>query len=174
MKIMMVDIETLSTSVNALVLQVGICVMDTKDGSFSEAIELNLDPELQGRDIDFATVAWWIGQNQSVSKKVFLNRGDLTPPSVVYQTIHGLMQNCEEIWANPPSFDLSILKTLFQRHGFSEPWPHQVQRCLRTARALRDPNGEMAPPFNPTAHSALSDAVWQAQYLFNMGVHRED
>ena len=160
---LMIDIETLGTSREALVLQIGWCTFDTSTHQIADKTRLNLyGTEQAHRKIDFATAKWWMEQDRVIANEVF-NKPDTTLEDAKDQ-LKQIARISEGVWANPPGFDLAILQSLFGE----SPWSYRKERCFRTVRNLHDPNGKMKPPVNLAKHDALADAVWQASYLLNI------
>lgn len=163
MKHVMIDIETLGISTDALVLQIGACQFDPTTQQVGAKMKLNLyGMEQAHRKIDFATAKWWMEQDRVIAHEVF-NKPDTTL-AVAKQMLKDFTYNADRIWANPPSFDLAILHSLFEDHL----WSYRKERCFRTMREEHDHNGKLKPPANLAKHDALADAVWQASYLINI------
>lgn len=163
MKHISIDIETLGTSADAMVLQIGACEFDPATHQIGAKMKLNLyADEQKDRKIDFDTVRWWMEQDPVIAHEVF-NKPDTTL-DVAKDMLKDFTGSADCIWANPPQFDLVILQSLFGE----SPWSYRKERCFRTVRNLHDPNGKMKPPVNLAKHDALADAVWQASYLINI------
>jgi hypothetical protein len=177
-----VDIETLATSSNAVVLTIGIVVFDpneqdTVEQLTSRALEVAVPvaPQLAaGRIIDPATLAWWFEQSDAARKSVipaFREEIDVgSVPSVLGPIALYVSQQTQGrgcFWANPPTFDLAILDSLYSMFGLG--LFVRDHRAGRDVRTLLRTVGEIHPSFDPwpsgsalTAHSAKDDAVAQA------------
>jgi hypothetical protein len=162
------DIETLSLKTNARVLQVGFCLINLTTGAKSWQTSLSLGMDQQEiRDVDPGTVAWWNDQDHFVMMSVLYPAGVVTVKAI-HAALSTICQPGRAIWANSPSFDCVILRSLFEDCSLEAPWSFRDERCLRTMSKYLDPNGKLKPPVNLRAHDALSDAEWQADYLYNL------
>lgn len=165
----MIDIETLSTEPNAAVLSVA-AVSDTEHQFYCV---LDLRPQIyEGRHISPDTLKWWMQQSED-ARDVFQEDDAAKYIGEAYSGLDLLLKKTAraanidpgeiEIWAKPPSFDCTILKTLFETFGLKELWSFRQERCLRTLIKLL-PHVE-EPEFVGTPHHALSDAKHQLRYL---------
>lgn len=164
------DIETLSLKTNALVLQVGFCLINLDTGCRSMPVRLNVGRSQQEqRHQDPDTIAWWNNQDPDIRIAVLYPAAS---SMVSIQSVHfELSKVCQPhrtVWANSPSFDCVILRSLFEDCGLEAPWNFRDERCLRTMAKFVDPEGNRKPPKNQNAHDALCDAEWQADYLYNL------
>jgi hypothetical protein len=70
----MVDIETLSTRLNAVVLSIGAVAFDPYSDQIGHSFSIQLDPQEQmekGRHVDINTIKWWMGQSEEAKKESF-------------------------------------------------------------------------------------------------------
>lgn len=76
-----------------------------------------------------------------------------------------MYKKCVEVWANPPQFDLIILRHLFDECGVKCPWHYRVERDFRTLKGhAHQLNIDYQPAYaNIDKHDALSDAIAQAR-----------
>jgi hypothetical protein len=163
----MVDIETLSLETDALVLQVGVCVFDSQKIHFMANFNLNRE-EQSDRRIDYSTVMWWVNQSLEAKEAVLVAQDSVfISVSDLWAILEDRAKAVEGVWANSPTFDLAILKNLF---GGKTPWSFRQERDYRTVVKMLDPDGFKKPPPDSLKHMAMADAVWQAQYLMNLGV----
>lgn len=160
---MMLDIETLGTAPDAVVVQIGVVVGDTDTGAVLRKVGwcINTD-EQRNRRMDYDTLCWWMLQADDVRKRVFDMKNAITPVRACAE-IECLLAEFQpaEIWAGPAMFDLPILTHMF---GY-KPWAFWKERCLLTLRKFADPDRKLQPPNNPLAHDAIADAEWQFHYL---------
>lgn len=160
-----IDIETLSTRIDAYVLQIGYSVLIGGDQVISGNMNImELGQEHRRKDLD--TIVWWQQQDEEVRKRVFKQRY-----AVHFNEARDILGNlCKEygvehVWAKPAKFDLGILTSLWLG---DLPWHWRGERCLATLIAKLDPNRQLAPEPNTMAHDAEADARWQAEYLWNL------
>lgn len=164
---MQIDLETLDTTPTAVVLSVGVALFNpyapegTPTGHYW--VVDTADQLAQGRTTSQATLDWW--QGQSPEARQVLTAPDRTPAREVMEGV-ALIVNSDEIehvWANGPDFDCVILRSLFDTYGLE--WPFWKNRCHRTMKQLRLPEGVVLPERAGTHHNALDDAIHQARVL---------
>lgn len=167
---LMIDLETLSLRPTAYITQVGYCIANRETGQYLvEPTNVLMEEQGQGSsNIDIATVRWWIQQDKDVASGVF---GSENSERMSANTLHGLFLylveawKVEEIWAKPAMFDLPVLTNLWKGN---KPWAHWQECDLMTLSKFVDPEKQLRPPANATAHDAAADAHWQMQYLINI------
>jgi len=180
-----IDIETLSTKPNALVLSVGIC---NANGN-GDQIYLPKNPQINsGRHVMQETINWW----RKPERAEYYNKLNdecykAWMDDVMIQHAHKLIHNffmlhddCEiedrEVWMNSPAFDGVILETLFDQFDLDVPWHYRNLRDFRTLKMLAlQKNPELVLPETPkNLHDALVDCQWQMEqthiYLAALGV----
>lgn len=165
-----IDIETLSTKKNAHILSIGAVAFDADTdlnchpaGKVSAYIfDIPVTSEDQvGRDVDVATVRWWLQQSVSAQENLFVGE-KIYPLHYVLQELQRFIQRFDKpsIWANSPSFDCDILSDAYEQLGLTRPWKYYQERDVRTAKQLV---GE--PGFIGVKHCALDDAVHEARIV---------
>jgi len=137
MKDMMIDIETLGTRDDAIVVSIGAQLFDATTGELGNFFyqKLNFQDQINlGRKPTEATIQWWLEQTLE-AQAVFQEKGENTKDVLLK-----FYYFCKEVpglraWGNGPSFDLTILETLFRTFGYEDiPWDFRRVRCLRTFR----------------------------------------
>lgn len=164
----MIDIETLGTDDNAVVTSIGAVAFD-EDSVDTEAgftCNLNIQQQLDvGRKITRDTLLFWLKQapetlratlSSPISVKAALSNMTSwarvsTPPHVC-------------VWGKGPSFDMTILKSLYHDFEITPFWKFWNERCVRTALMLPEAAAvKQQPGF--VVHCALDDAVYQAMQV---------
>ena len=165
---LMIDVETLATTPDAHVVQVGWCVGDWNTGEILVQPQTRwMNDEPRGR-FDPETARWWLTQDSAVIRRVFLtDDGKRTTTHVLRHELAEIVKEhgCD-VWGSPAMFDLPILNSLFLRAGLPRAWKYNAERDMMTLYKLVDPEGKLKPPKNEMAHDAGFDALWQMQYLF--------
>lgn len=179
MKHIMVDIETLSTAVNAAVLSIGAVEFDPMSGKIERAFYHELDLSDQtNRHIDASTVQWWAKQCLvNVDNIAFLAKNNRAKYAVAY-VLHELgafinggteyatvrAEGYEKIalWACDPDFDIAILADLYKEHNLPTPWKYSEPKSVRTVRMLTQIAGMEIPEIEAD-HNALNDCIRQAK-----------
>lgn len=164
---MMIDIETLGTSANAPIIQIGAVGFDSFQRSHGPAFCVNVEPDLTRYAAEYSTICWWMQQSQGAKDSVFGGSVPLAEGLAQFKT-WCLMEVLPEakVWAMPPSFDLVILEDAFREEGKGPPpWRYNKTRCLRTLFDIAEiDKSERVEPLIP--HNAGSDAQAQVRSLF--------
>lgn len=124
------------------------------------------------RDVDAETLAWWM--NQSAEARAVFEKSAkyglevssaLTHIADELETYTTRRDLC--VWSNAASFDIVILRSLYEQLCPNKwrVWNYQNERCYRTVVSILDREKKFAPERSGVAHSALDDAIWQAEYL---------
>lgn len=158
---MMIDLETLHTRVDAVVVSGGWVVFDREAETYSELsssqMKLTFDNQLlSGRKISEDTIRWHI-QNPT---DTFLGKPESTLQNMIdCIQVAVLHLRVSEIWSKGANFDIAILE-----HARNDIWNYKLPRCFRTIQALFPDCSEK----NPLAHNALEDARDQAKELWRI------
>lgn len=134
---LMLDIETLGTDEDAIVISIGAVFFNPRTGelggefyhklSFQDQIDLGRRPT-QG------AIEFWLNQSKE-AQAVFSEEG-LGTEQALKKFREFVLENSEEgkckPWGNGPSFDITIMETLFKDFRVEFPWRFWNVRCLRT------------------------------------------
>jgi len=156
----MIDIETLGTRSNAVILSIGVALFDMKgtvEAVFHRRIDIQscLDAGLQ---VDGDTIEWWFKQeDKNIKKLVSMNTKRLKD---VLEELTRLAMgiNSWYVWSHGSNFDLVLLENAYKAVGGKAWWKYSNVRDTRT---LFD-----AANYKYTAkggHDALEDAMNQAK-----------
>lgn len=179
MKHIMVDIETLSTAVNAAVLSIGAVEFDPMSGKIEREFYHELDlSEQANRHIDVNTMQWWIKQCLVNTDNIaFLTKANARKEHVMFSLVRlgsfivGNDNNYAEraegydkiaLWACDPDFDIAILADLYKEHNLSTPWKYSEPKSVRTVRMLTQ-IACMEIPHQEADHNALDECIRQAK-----------
>ena len=158
----MLDLETLATSPDAVILTFGAIKFDPFDSSkeMSDGIYFRIDVDEQialGRRVDQGTVDWWGTQSEEVREEA-LGETDRVSIEDFTKALNKFVVGATRIWAQGPVFDIVILENLYRQIGKPAPWQYYSIRDSRTLlKALGDDRKGGA-----LLHNALADAVSQA------------
>jgi len=162
----MIDIETLATTPEAVVLSVGGVKFNPYTNEEPHAhLEFRLDIDEQtalGRDIDEGTLQWWAKQPEHIRDKAFSDEGR-TNLSDFTKTLNKWLVGCDEIWCQGPQFDMVIIENLYKQYGHHQNWAYWQIRDSRTVFSMMDVDPRKG--VQEDLHSALDDAKWQAKCL---------
>ena len=159
----MLDIETLATSPDSVILTFGAIKFDPFNPSIqmSDGIYFRIDVDEQidlGRRVDEGTVAWWGTQSAEVREEA-LGETDRVSLEDFTKALNKFVVGSTRIWAQGPVFDIVILENLYRQIGKPAPWQYYSIRDSRTLlKALGDDRKGGA-----LLHNALADAVSQAE-----------
>ena len=167
----MLDVETLDLRVTAVVLSLGLVVVDPelpRPLRYHRLLELE-PQQAAGRSIDVDTVRWWALQCDAA--QATLAEGRRVHPSVAFNEARQHLAACDEVWCTDRSFDEAILTHMGEQFGLQPlVGDYRRWRDLRTLRALTgDPvvlGGPFEWPEELPAHHALGDCQRQVDQLF--------
>lgn len=175
MENIMLDLETLGTNSNSIVLSLGAVSFDT-DGNLGDSLYMEFTDDLafqlqHGAVIDVDTIKWWMQQDDA-ARAVF-GAPKEGQEAFRVSTTEGLRMFAEfvgrnggdecKIWGNGAAFDNVILANLYKRLNMAVPWKFWNDRCFRT---LKTQFGLVRPPVHEgVEHHALADALNQVRYL---------
>jgi hypothetical protein len=175
----MLDLETLALTRDALVVSIGAAVFDpsAEDGETvgpSFHAVLDRDSQRTFRATDAGTVSWWSRQSTE-ARAVFDEPKEPVPAALqaLDQFIHDFCSREYEVWGNGPTFDNEILASLYHDVGFSPPWRTspdggyrgKADKCFRTLKGLFPSQYSVLQQRRRrdlTEHHAEKDALWQA------------
>jgi hypothetical protein len=159
----MLDIETLSTRPESVLLTIGAVKfdpwgddVDTDHGLYHR---VNVDEQLElGRHVQEETVQWWGNQPADVFEEAM---GESNRVSLAQMTadLNRFLVGVENIWCQGPAFDIVILENLYRQ--LIKPTPWQFWQ-IRDSRTLFGVHGDPREKDLKAAHNALMDCYYQA------------
>jgi DNA polymerase III epsilon subunit-like protein len=167
----MIDLETASTEPTAAILAIGAVQFDRSSRKIVREFYTTVDPASSinehGLHVCGSTFLWWLEQHDSARKALYDAARMPTLGVALFELTFALKGSGYRVWGNPSAFDLTILRNAFKAAGMVPPWSWKLERCYRTVRKERDPDGELfVPPEIP--HHALHDARAQALHLMRL------
>lgn len=159
----MVDIETLATTPNSVVITIGAIRFDPfaddresfeGDTILMDTFYRRIDPESfnwPSAHIDDNTLAWWAKQSPEVQFEAFTD-DDRHPIQEVMRDFHRWCGGYNTMWANGPAFDIVILEEVCKQLHRGYPWQYWQVKDTRTVYGLV----EHERP-NPRLHHAAWD-----------------
>ena len=159
----MIDLETLSTNPNAVVLTIGGVKFDPKSQMkpYDEMyFRVDVDSQTKmGRDVMQETLDWWAQQPKEISEEA-LSDSDRIDVNKMLDAINKFSVGVDVFWCQGPLFDYAILQNLYKQLGHPVPWQYWQIRDSRTLFSLlpKDPNEK-----REAAHNALADCYFQAK-----------
>lgn len=163
----MVDLETLSTHSNAIILSIGAVAFD-KDEGILDQFYVNIDADdctNLGLHQEQATVDWWAQQDQAVWDALCVDAKPL------YEALKAFSEfwrknDCKYIWGNGADFDNVILKSAYNALDCDPPFSPFAGRCYRTIKKCHAaPEKDLRVGDH---HNALDDALTQTFHLLKI------
>lgn len=167
----MIDLETLGTTPDAVILSIGAVRFDLhaglifdahEDDLFYRAVRIDSQPD---RKISGDTIAWWMAQTKEAQTVFTEPRGGLFNALVdLHHWIDATPGTTPHIWSNGADFDLPILNHAFGQNTLPLPWKPYAGRCYRTYKNLPGARN-ITVQRKGEHHNALDDAIHQARHL---------
>lgn len=185
-KHVMIDIETLGLGPTPVILQIGAVAFDPgadepippytqrSRNHFEMSIDIDscLDLCLRvGLHVDGSTIAWWFAQSDAARRAVMTNPRPLGSVLNAFWAWLGLHRSGDApglpfIWSHGAAFDVPVLEAAYRlcrNPILAVPWDHRSVRDTRTLFALAEEFAGWQKPRHETAHTALADAITQAE-----------
>lgn len=143
MNSVMIDIETLATSPDSVVVSIAAVEFNPfevttnldKLASFQLLVDIDDQVINYNRVINDDTVAWWSKQSQAVQDVLFAEEGRVTLTDALTQ----LTKFCwhkDRIFAQGPQFDMTILEHCYNQTKQVKAWQYWAVRDARTLMDL--------------------------------------
>ena len=158
----MLDIETLATTPDAVVMSVGVVKFDPHTGTpYNKTLwRPDIDEQTErDRHVSDSTLEWWGKQADHIQEDAFSDEGRI-PVSEFMKELNRYCVGMDKIWCQGPQFDMLILENLYIQWGHHFGWQFwQVMDC-RTLFQLMPVDPRKA--IQQDLHSADADAYYQA------------
>jgi len=150
----MLDLEGLATGPETCILTIAAQGFDPfGDGYYQDKsyyARVTLESQ-EHREIDQNTLEWWATQPPVVRDEAFAEDGRI-PLDQALDELGRLIWHSNRIWAQGPTYDMTILEHAYKSYKKPLPWQYYKVRDSRTLLSLW-PDVE-APP---ASHHALED-----------------
>lgn len=170
----MIDLETWSTSPNAVITSIGAVKFDIKGdnsgGNILDTFYCRIDPQTCidiGLTMSVDTILWWLKQSNEA-------RVEFTKPALSIQIALDLFSKWTDdnpknvdVWGNGADFDNVILANAYRTCNKSLPWQYFNNKCYRTIKSLYQ-HVPVTPVLTGVKHNALDDATSQAKRLIDI------
>jgi len=168
---LMIDLETLGTTADSVILSIGAVKFDLDTGKIEDkgfyrsvSIESNLDYK---RRISEGTMLWWFKQ-PAAAQEVFHEPKESLGTALV-ELSDWIGNEQFTVWSNGADFDIPMLSHAYTQMQVEIPWKFFNSRCYRTYKNLPGAKDIRTAPLG-VKHNALSDAYQQAQTL--IAIHK--
>lgn len=158
----MVDLETLGTGNNSVIISIGAVKFDVLSGVSEDTFYVVVDPSscvVAGLEMDASTVVWWMSQTED-ARAVFNDQTKVTLEEAL-QRFSAWYPEGAALWGNGASFDNTILANAYRVVGKTQPWKFWDDRCFRTLKNLLPAVQHERAGVH---HNALDDAIFQAEH----------
>lgn len=176
MRGVMIDIESMSTRPDALILSIGAVGFQLFStgvvlaDSFFRVLDVREQLAL-GRHVSEDTAKWWMAQSTDARmhwvkpplEDVVSASQALDELDVYLQINYGLSDG---VWANGAHFDVVALETLCASVGRKVPWRYNIVRDARTIYKEFPGRNVTWELKDQTAHDPVADCVYQVPKLF--------
>ena len=166
------DLETLSTTHSAAVVQMGFVSWDSlTNNRHTFKRNISFDDAMRHGEVSGDTLAWWFKQSDEARESITDKELLVSSEEAVGQLeefLKGVMEKSPRhvhFWSHA-SFDAPILVNLFKSHGKEFPIPFYKFRDLRTIDYLACKVADKIPR-EGTHHDALDDAQYQMDCLID-------
>lgn len=177
----MVDLETLDTKPNCVILSIGAVRFNPMGMGIVEKLELKPTIEDQtekyNRTINDETIEWWGKQNPQAIEEAFSDTGRLSLKECL-EILYKFCWNHRAIWSNGAGFDIVALETGYRDVGVAIPWPYYTARDTRTLFDITGVSLRDKKYSTKTTHRAVEDAEHQVivvqdayRKLTKLGLH---
>lgn len=163
----MLDIETMGTTPNSVIIQIGAVRFSMENHSIKDEFCANISPKSckqYGLITDAKTIEFWKNQPAEVIKSVTTNQVSLVDALTQLNNFIGGYDKNNEIWANGTVFDISMLEWAYRVTGIECPWRYFQIRDLRTIISVAKFDWKNFPRIG-MIHNGLSDCHTQIAAL---------
>lgn len=179
----MVDLETLGTRQDAIVLEISAVEFNCHTGEIGEVFDAKLDIDEQvqyRRSLNGETLQWWFKQDEEARKNIFDEDVDIIRFNIPWELAEfsNFVERCNnkcnsdsdrrvvKLWGNGSLFDLGILQNMYETclPNMKLPWKFWAVNDVRTIVDL-NPDVKRNCKFDGTPHCAVDDCKHEIKYL---------
>ena len=159
----MIDIESLNTKLDCVILTIGAVLFDPKGQGIIDKIEIrptiDEQTEVYGRSISDSTVEWWGKQSPEAIEEALGDRGRVPFEDAMKQLHKFCWNRSKNAWSNGAIFDVMVMEHAWNQLGMTAPWQFWE---IRDTRTLYDAtNVKLKDGGHVTSHKAVEDAERQ-------------
>lgn len=163
MRDVMLDLETMGSTFNAPIVQIGAVYFDRYTGELGEEFNHNISLEQEmnrGFTPDGSTILWWLAQSKEAQKSV-LKRNEWYIDEV-YNELNNFLKKSKSIWSHA-TFDYVILMNHMNKLQIKPKFHYRNAKDIRTLVDLAgiDYSKEDRVGIH---HNALDDCKFQINY----------
>lgn len=167
-KHIMLDLETMGASANAVICSMAAVDFDIETGSvgriFNEVIDIQSALDA-GLEVDGSTIKWWLRQSEVARIKVSGPGNHINNVLINFTDfIEGLGGKNVRVWGNGCRFDNGLLINAYRKCFLPIPIGYNMDRDVRTMVEIA-PDVRKETPFIGTEHDPVDDCIHQIKYL---------
>jgi DNA polymerase III epsilon subunit-like protein len=168
-KHVMIDLETLGTDQDAVVLSIGAVLFEPGSGSVIDKFHYGVDVStVYGRSISSSTVVWWLRQTDAARESLIETLADGAAWCDALDYLADFVPKDAHVWGNGSTFDVAILNHAYDQLGKRSPWSFRNVRDYRTIMHIAKAAGFTPSRFDGIAHNALADAEHQTKQVIDV------
>lgn len=133
----MLDLETLGTGGNTVIVSIGAAMFDKGVTGPRFHVLVDIDSCLaKGLRVTGGTITWWMQQDPAAQSEI--TRSERVSLETALDMFTSFFKNNggKYLWGNDPSFDNAILADAYAACAKRTPWYYSNNRCLRTLKGL--------------------------------------
>lgn len=170
----MVDLETLAETPNAVFPSLAAVQFNLETGEIGKKFSMNISIDsavAYGLVVDASTIGWWFTQSPEVSALMFKDPKSLT---LVLYEFQQFLNNCTDelnaigdltLWGNSARYDLGKLAWAYKAIRQKEyPWNTWNEKCYRTYTKLFPEYGQDVKKHD-VKHDPIQDCEFQIRKL---------
>lgn len=167
-KHLMIDIETLGTKSNSVILSIAAVNFDLETGTSASIFNRRIDIQSCldfGLELDSKTLQWWLNKVPSrICVDAFAGTTPLANALVdFFAYCKNLRQDNLEVWGNSARFDLGLIENAATKACMLLPWQYYNERDVRTLVSFA-PNIKKETDFIGEKHNPVHDCLHQIKY----------
>jgi len=161
----MIDIESLDTNPDCVILTIGAVRFDPKGSGIIEKLELRptIDEQTEkfNRTINDDTLRWWSEQSPEALEEAMGDRDRMSFKDCM-EILYKFCWNRRAVWSNGAGFDVVAMESAWRNLGMRTPWPFYTVRDTRTLYEIAGVSLKDKKYGSKTTHKAVEDAEHQA------------
>lgn len=164
----MIDIETIGRKPGYVILSIAAVEFDIKTGTIIKSMceNFNLAQSLEaGFKIDSSTLKWWAKQDPEIFKQALTSGKNSNKDVLEYVTSFIKDGSSCFVWANSPTFDLSLLEAYYNHYKLKTPWNYTNEMDVRTISNLYPHIRTALKKESKALHDPLEDCRIQIETL---------
>jgi hypothetical protein len=162
---LMIDIESLDTSPECVILTIGVVLFDPKGNGIVDKLELRPEIDEQtekfNRTISDDTIKWWGSQSPQALDEAMGDRGRESFRSCM-EKMSRFCWNRRAVWSNGAGFDIVAMESAWRQLDMKIPWTYWSVRDTRTLFEVAGVSLKDKKYKTKTTHKAVEDAEHQA------------